>query len=120
MAAWRVTVALALVLSSATASADPDDLPPVEIDDLGGVAGAALSMRAGVATAPLASTSLGEAKGQAIVGVLSAFTAIAHPLWIGVQLPLVGASVAQPANSYLDDAAWGTPRAFATMQWDQR
>jgi hypothetical protein len=119
MATWRVGVALALVLSSATAWAEPDEMAPVAIDDVRGTWGVALSMRAGVATTPLASNSFAEAKGHAVVTVLSAYAAVTPPVWIGLQVPLVAASVAQPAGSYLDEAAWGAPRIFAAIQWDR-
>jgi hypothetical protein len=61
----------------------------------------------GVASAPFDLRTLSEAKGQAFSFTSDAWYELRAETWIGLRLPLVAASVRQPAGSYLDEAAWG-------------
>jgi len=63
----------------------------------------------GVAAGPFDARALSEAKGQALSSVSEAWYRLHGEAWIGVRVPLVLASVRQPAGSYLDEAAWGNP-----------
>jgi len=62
-----------------------------------------------VASAPFDVRTLSEAKGQALSFVTDAWYELQRETWLGLRLPLVAASVRQPAGSYLDETAWGNP-----------
>lgn len=62
-----------------------------------------------VASAPFDVQTLSEAKGQALSFVTDVWYELRDETWLGLRLPLVAASVRQPAGSYLDEAAWGNP-----------
>jgi len=63
----------------------------------------------GIAGAPFDVGTLSEAKGQALSFVSDAWYQLSAETWVGLRLPLIAASVRQPAGSYLDESAWGNP-----------
>ncbi len=63
----------------------------------------------GLASAPFDVGTLSEAKGQALSFVSDAWYQLSAETWVGLRLPLIAASVRQPAGSYLDESAWGNP-----------
>ncbi|HEX2672483.1 MAG TPA: hypothetical protein VHM25_16490 [Polyangiaceae bacterium] len=62
-----------------------------------------------VASTPFDVQALPEANGQVLSFVTDAWYELRDETWLGLRLPLVAASVRQPAGSYLDEAAWGNP-----------
>ena len=92
--------------TSSTSVPTPPDSPH---DDARGRGGVALSMRAGVARAPFDAASFPFTNGQAMTLVLAGWLAIRPETWLVFRAPLVIASVAQPAGSYADEAAWASP-----------
>ena len=70
----------------------------------------------GVATVPFDVTTLRQAKGQAFVLLAGARYALTDPLSLELRAPLVLGSVAQPAGSYVDAAAWGNPELGIRQQ----
>jgi len=66
-------------------------------------------MRLGVATAPFTDPALAQAKGQMLSFVTDGWLRIDHFGWVGLRIPVVAASVALPAGSFVDEAAWGNP-----------
>ena len=70
----------------------------------------------GVATAPFDVRSLSQAKGQAFSLVTDAVVRIGDLGWVGLRVPVVAGSVAQPAGSYVDEAAWGNPELRAARR----
>jgi hypothetical protein len=100
--------ALACAGSRGRARAEPPADPPVA-EGARGIAGIALRLHGGVATAPFPAEAFPEARGQALVTVLSAYASLGRAASIGVRLPLVAATVRQPAGAYVDEAAWGNP-----------
>lgn len=60
-------------------------------------------VHAGVATVS------SETKGQSLSFVTDGWLRIDDYGWVGLRLPVVAGSVAQPAGSYIDEAAWGNP-----------
>lgn len=74
----------------------------------------------GLATAPFAVGTLPEAKGQALSFLVGAERHLTGSLWLGLRLPLVVASVEQPAGSYVDATAWGNPSLRITARGDAR
>jgi len=74
----------------------------------------------GLATVPFDVMALPEAKGQALVLVLGGAWSVAPSLALEVRSPLVAASVAQPAGSYVDAAAFGNPQLGAAMMLSRR
>jgi hypothetical protein len=115
--------ALVLLWPGAVAAAEPDARaaqveatePSIVLveHDAPGVVGGHLDVHGGATTAPFAAPSLREVSGHAIVAVAGGYGRVAGPIWIGARLPLVLGSVRQPAGSYVDEAAWGNPEAFA-------
>jgi hypothetical protein len=74
-----------------------------------------------VTSAPFDVRTLSEAKGQALSFVTDVWYEVHDETWLGLRLPLVAASVRQPAGSYLDEAAWGNlelrlARRFSLLQ----
>jgi hypothetical protein len=107
-------VALA-VMSSATPSLAEGPLP----DLLGlGPGRVTVSEEAhfGVATAPFEARSLPEAKGQALAFVTEGWLRVDGLGWVGLRVPAVAGSMAQPAGSYIDEAAWGNPEVRAAAR----
>jgi hypothetical protein len=74
----------------------------------------------GVATVPFDVTTLAEAKGQAFVLLAGAGHALTEPLSLELRVPLVFASVAQPAGSYVDAAALGNVQLGARYRLLER
>jgi hypothetical protein len=74
----------------------------------------------GLATAPFAVGALPEAKGQALSFLVGGERHLTGSLWLGLRLPLVVASVEQPAGSYVDATAWGNPSLRLTARGDAR
>lgn len=70
----------------------------------------------GVATAPFEVRPLAQAKGQAFSFVTGGWLRIDDVGWVGLRLPVVAGSVAQPAGSYVDEAAWGNPELRAATR----
>src|SRR5262245_54548950 len=64
----------------------------------------------GVATAPFDEAALSEATGQAFVFLVEETHPLPIDAAVGVRLPVVLASVAQPAGSYVDRATVGNPQ----------
>jgi hypothetical protein len=91
----RISVAITLVLASPVARAD---------DTVEGQA------HFGVVTAPFDESALSEAKGQAFVFLLEDTHPLPVDAAVAVRIPLVIASVAQPAGSYVDTVAVGNPQ----------
>ena len=75
-----------------------------------------LRLRGGAATAPFATTELPEAKGQGMVVVLSGRGRVLPFTWVGARVPLALVSVAQPAGSYVAEAAWGNPELYTERE----
>jgi hypothetical protein len=74
----------------------------------------------GLATAPFAVRALPEAKGQALTFLVDGERHLIGNLWLGLRLPLVVASIEQPAGSYVDATAWGNPSLRVTRHSDAR
>jgi hypothetical protein len=74
----------------------------------------------GLATVPFAVGALPEAKGQALSFLVDGARNLTGSLWLGLRLPLVAASVEQPAGSYVDATAWGNPSLRLTARGDAR
>lgn len=70
----------------------------------------------GLATAPFDAMALPEARGQALVFVLDGQIAASRRIAIDLRVPLVLASVAQPAGSYVDSRASGNPQLGARYE----
>jgi len=79
-----------------------------------------LQARFGLATAPFDVMALPEARGQAFVIVADGRIAVAPRIAIELRAPLVLASVAQPAGSYVDAATSGNPQLRAIYQLADR
>jgi hypothetical protein len=71
----------------------------------------------GLATAPFDTMAFGEAKGQAFVVTLDGSHALGAKSAIGIRVPFVIASVAQPAGSYVDDATVANPQLRGAYRW---
>jgi len=77
----------------------------------------AAQVQFGVTDAPFDVTPLPAAKGQAFVFTLAGSYAPAPRLTLGAHAPVVLASVAQPAGSYVDSTTLGNPQLRAAMRW---
>jgi hypothetical protein len=73
----------------------------------------------GVTTAPFDVSNLSQAKGHAFVFHAAARYALSEPLTFELGAPLVLASVAQPAGSYVDTAALGNPQLGARYRFSR-
>lgn len=90
---------------------------PTDEQEPGEHGGVALLMRFGVTDAPFYSAELPEVKGHALVALLSGYARVGGDYAVGLRVPLSGASVAQPAGVYVDEAAWGNPELWAERRW---
>lgn len=102
-----VSAALAVASTASAARADTADLLGLAGDDERAVIHERL--RFGVASAPFEARSLSEAKGHALAFVTEGWLRLTSRGWIGLRIPVVAGSVAQPAGSFIDEAAWGNP-----------
>jgi len=100
---------LALLLSTRSARA----LPTLESELARGGAAVEAQAHFGVATAPFDVNGLSQAKGHAFVLLAGGRYALSDMLSLELVAPLVLASVAQPAGSYVDAAAFGNPQLGA-------
>jgi hypothetical protein len=73
---------------------------------------AAAEIRLGETTAPYFTRSFPGLRGHGIVGLLHAGYRITDRHSLGIEMPLLGISVQQPAGSYLDEFAWGNLNMF--------
>jgi len=101
------SAALAIVSTGSAARADTPDLLGLAGDDERAVVHE--RVRFGVASAPFEARSLSEAKGHALSFVTDGWLRLTPRGWIGLRIPVVAGSVAQPAGSFIDEAAWGNP-----------
>lgn len=108
------SVALAVASMGSAARADAPDLLGLVGDDERAVVHERL--RLGVATAPFEARSLSEAKGHALSFVTDGWLRLTDRGWIGLRIPVVAGSVAQPAGSLIDEAAWGNPQLRAATR----
>jgi hypothetical protein len=109
-------LALALTFATSNALAEP------AIDPHLAPGGGQIEAQAhfGVATSPFDVTALPEAKGQAFVLVAAGRYALSKPLSLELHAPLVLGSVAQPAGSYVDAAAFANPQLGARYRFVER
>jgi hypothetical protein len=102
-------VSVGLVLVTGHASAEPLDADSVHTVNA--------NVHFGVATAPFDVMTLPEAKGQALTFLAGGRTLLAPEVVFEIRVPIVLASVAQPAGSYVDRAAIGNPQLGGSYRW---
>jgi len=71
----------------------------------------------GVATAPFEAMTLPEAKGQAVVITGESSYEPVRDITLALRVPVVLASVAQPAGAYVDTATLANPQLGASWRW---
>jgi hypothetical protein len=109
----RLAIAsVGVALATARAAAEP-----LEADSANAIQA---NVHFGLATAPFDVMPLPEAKGQAVTFLASGRYLLRPEVAIEIRVPIVLASLAQPAGSYVDRAAIGNPQLGASYRWRLR